>query len=46
MANPAYALLLFTGLGAVFTLPNPITTPWILSSRVLYAADFVLGIAG
>src|SRR5437879_1491913 len=31
MANPAYGLLLVTGLAMVFMAPYPITTPWILT---------------
>lgn len=44
LANPCYALLLITGLTMVFIVPYPLTTPWILSALVLYAAVFVLGI--
>jgi uncharacterized membrane protein len=44
LANPAYGLLLVTGLAMVFVLPYPIATPWILTSLILYAALFLLGI--
>ena len=36
LANPAYGLLLLTGLLMVFLVPIPITTPWILTALVLY----------
>jgi uncharacterized membrane protein len=44
IANPAYGLLLITGLLMVFLVPYPITTLWILVSLVLYAALVVLAI--
>jgi uncharacterized membrane protein len=37
IANPAYGVLLVTGLLMVFLLPVPITTLWILIALVLYA---------
>jgi uncharacterized membrane protein len=43
IANPAYGLLLITGLLMVFTLPIPITTLWIEIALVLYAALLVVG---
>ena len=46
VANPCYALLLATGLVMVFTLPIPITTPWLLTALVLYALAAILGIVG
>lgn len=46
MANPAYGLLLITGLSMVATVPYPITTPWILTALILYAIVFLLGAAG
>jgi len=45
VANPAYGLLLITGLLMVFVLPYPITTFWIDVALVLYAAMIVLAIA-
>ncbi len=45
LANPAYGLLLITGLSMALTVPFPLTTPWILSALVLYALVAVLGIA-
>lgn len=44
MANPAYGVLLITGLAMVFTVPIPITTPWVLSGLILYGIVAVLGI--
>lgn len=46
IANPAYALLLVTGLLMVFTAPLPITTPWILSALVLYGIVLLVGLFG
>src|SRR4030088_3480315 len=45
IANPAYGLLLITGLLMVFTLPVPITTLWIGIAPVLYVALLVVAIA-
>jgi uncharacterized membrane protein len=45
IANPAYGLLLITGLPMVFTLPVPITTLWIVIALVLYVALIVVAIA-
>ncbi len=42
-ANPAYALLLVTGLGMTFVTSFPLTTRWILSSLALYAVLLVVG---
>jgi uncharacterized membrane protein len=44
IANPAYGLLLVTGLLMVFLLPIPITTLWIVIALVLYAVLIVLGL--
>lgn len=46
VANPAYGLLLLTGLGMVFTAPLPLTTPWLLTSLVLYGVLVVVGLLG
>jgi uncharacterized membrane protein len=46
IANPAYALLLVTGLATAFVGTLPITTPWILVSLVLFVALVVLGLFG
>lgn len=46
IANPAYGLLLVTGLAMVYLSGLPVTTPWILASLVLYALLFVLGLFG
>ncbi len=45
LANPAYGLLLLSGLAMAFTVPFPLTTPWILTALVIYALVMVLGIA-
>ena len=42
-ANPAYVLLLVTGLANVFIGGIPLTTPWILGALVLWALLLVLG---
>jgi uncharacterized membrane protein len=42
-ANPAYALLLVTGLANVFIGGIPLTTPWILGALVLWAVLIALG---
>lgn len=44
IANPAYGVLLITGLLMVFTLPIPILTLWIDIALVLYVALIVVGI--
>jgi uncharacterized membrane protein len=44
IANPAYGLLLLTGLLMVFTLPIPITTLWIDIALVLYVLLMGIGI--
>ncbi len=44
IANPCYALLLVTGLIMVFTIPIPLTTPWLLTALVLYFAAALLGV--
>jgi uncharacterized membrane protein len=45
IANPAYGLLLLTGLLMVVLLPIPITTLWIVIALVLYALLVVLAIS-
>ena len=42
-ANPAYVLLLLTGLANVFIAGIPLTTPWILGALVLWALLLALG---
>ena len=45
MANPAYVLLLLTGLGMAYTVPFRIDqTPWLLSGLILYVIVSILGI--
>jgi uncharacterized membrane protein len=46
IANPAYILLLITGLAMLHAGPLSITTPWILSSLVLYVAGMAVGVLG
>jgi uncharacterized membrane protein len=44
IANPAYGVLLLSGLLMVVLLPIPITTLWIVIALVLYAVLLVLAI--
>ena len=44
IANPAYGVLLLTGLLMVVLLPIPITTLWIVIALVLYAVLLVVAI--
>lgn len=46
IANPAYALLLLTGLAMVFFGGLSLTTPWILTALVLYGAVMLIGLLG
>lgn len=46
VANPAYGLLLLTGLGMILTVSLPLTTPWLLTSLVLYGVLVVVGLLG
>jgi uncharacterized membrane protein len=46
VANPAYGLLLLTGLGMVLTVSLPLTTPWLLTSLILYGVLVVVGLLG
>ncbi|MEP7198679.1 MAG: DUF2269 family protein, partial [Chloroflexota bacterium] len=43
-ANPAYVLLLLSGLGMVFTANIPLTTFWIAGALVLYVAVVIVGL--
>ena len=45
IANPAYGLLLITGLIMVFVGSIPITSLWIVVALILFAAVVVLGVA-
>ena len=45
IANPAYGLLLITGILMVILLPYPITTLWIDLALVLYAVLIVVAVA-
>jgi uncharacterized membrane protein len=42
-ANPAYVLLLVTGLANVFVGGIPLTTPWILGGLILWAILLAVG---
>ncbi len=44
VANPAYAVLLITGLLMVWLGPLAITTPWLLTSLVLFLLTAALGL--
>lgn len=46
IANPAYVVLLLTGLAMAFHAGMPLTTPWLLVSLVLYALAVLLGLFG
>ncbi len=45
IANPAYGLLLLSGILMVFLVPYPITTLWIVVALVLYVVLVVLAIS-
>ena len=44
VANPAYGVLLLTGLFMAWTAGYPLTTLWIAAALVLYATVAILGI--
>ena len=44
VTNPCYVLLLLTGLTMAFTVPIPLTTPWLLTALVLYVIAALVGI--
>ena len=46
VANPAYGLLLITGLLMVWVARFQLATPWILSALILYVALLLLGVLG
>ncbi len=46
LANPAFGLLLITGLLMTFVLPLPLTTPWVLTALVLYVFVVLIGLLG
>lgn len=46
LANPAYGLLLITGLLMVWEARFQLATPWILSALILYVALLLLGLLG
>ncbi|MCI0580420.1 MAG: DUF2269 domain-containing protein, partial [Chloroflexi bacterium] len=46
LANPAYGLLLITGLLMAFTAQLPLTTPWLLTALILYGIVLLVGLLG
>jgi uncharacterized membrane protein len=44
VANPCYAVLLATGLSMALTVRIPLTTPWLLTSMILYVIAALTGI--
>ena len=44
LANPAYGVLLITGVALLLAGGLPWTTPWLLTSLVLYAVLLLLGL--
>lgn len=46
VANPAYGLLLVTGLAMVWVGRLSLTTPWLLTALVLYALLVLVGLFG
>jgi uncharacterized membrane protein len=46
IANPAYGLLLVTGLLMVFAIRLPLTTPWLLTAFVFYIFVVLVGLLG
>jgi uncharacterized membrane protein len=46
IANPAYGLLLITGLAMTYMGKIPLTTPWLLASLTLYAILVVIAAVG
>lgn len=45
MVNPAYGLLLITGVAMAMNDQIPMTTPWILAAVILFGVIAVLGMA-
>ena len=46
LANPAYGLLLVTGLAMMFTGRLSLTTPWLLTALVLFVLVVLVGLLG
>jgi uncharacterized membrane protein len=46
VANPAYGLLLITGLLMVFVVRSSLTTPWLLTALVFYVCVVLVGLSG
>lgn len=46
LANPAYGLLLITGLSMVYVARFSLTIPWLLTALVLYGLLVIIGLFG
>lgn len=46
LANPAFGLLLITGISMIFLVEMPLTTPWLLTSLVFYVLLLIIGMLG
>jgi uncharacterized membrane protein len=46
LANPAYGLLIVTGLLMVYIVRLSLTTPWLLTALILYVILVLLGLLG
>jgi len=46
VANPAYGLLLVTGLLMIFVIRLPLTTPWLLTAFIFYILVVLVGLLG
>jgi uncharacterized membrane protein len=46
LANPAYGLLLVTGILMVLAGSIPVMTPWLFSALILYVVSVLLGLLG
>jgi len=46
LANPAYGLLLITGLLMAYVDGLPLTTPWLLTALILYVIVALIGFLG
>jgi uncharacterized membrane protein len=46
LANPAYGLLLITGLSMIFLVKMPLRTPWLLTALILYGLLVLIGLLG
>ena len=46
IANPAYGLLLITGMAMAYLGKIPLTTPWVLTGLILYVVVVVIAAVG